>query len=39
LRAGRHAVEIRAIGYRTVAFDVDVVAGEALPYRGTIQHE
>jgi len=36
--AGHHRVEIRSNGFRTMAFDVDVVAGQVLPYQGTLQH-
>src|SRR5262249_21893162 len=39
LTPGRHAVEIRAGGYRTVIFNADVVAGEVLPYSGTMERE
>jgi len=39
LTPGRHAVEIRASGYRTIAFDADLVAGEVLPYQGSMQHD
>jgi hypothetical protein len=35
--AGRHRVEIRASGYRTMTFDADVRAGEVIPYQGTLQ--
>jgi hypothetical protein len=35
--AGHHRVEIRSNGFRTMAFDVDVVAGQVLPYQGTLQ--
>jgi len=37
LRAGRHHVEIRAPGYQTMSFDVDVMGGEVIPYQGTMQ--
>jgi hypothetical protein len=37
LEAGRHHIEIRAAGYRTMAFDMDVVAGQVIPYRGALQ--
>lgn len=35
--AGRHRVEIRANGYRTMALDADVRPGEVIPFRGTLQ--
>jgi hypothetical protein len=34
---GRHHIEIRALGYRTMTFDVDVISGQVIPYRGTLQ--
>jgi hypothetical protein len=37
LAPGRHHVEIRAAGYRTIEFDADIVAGQVIPYRGTMQ--
>jgi hypothetical protein len=37
LNTGRHHVEVRAAGYRTVSFDADVQAGQVLPYQGTLQ--
>jgi hypothetical protein len=37
LTTGRHHVEIRASGYRTVDFDVDIVAGQVIPYEGTLE--
>jgi len=37
LTPGRHRIEIHASGYRTMAFDVDVVAGQVIPYRGALQ--
>jgi len=37
LTPGRHRIEIRAAGYRTMAFDADVIAGQVLPYRGTLR--
>ena len=35
--AGRHHVEVRASGYQTMSFDVDVVAGQVLPFQGTME--
>ena len=37
LTPGRHRVEIRAAGYQTLTIDADVVAGQVIPYRGTMQ--
>lgn len=37
LAAGRHHVEIRAAGYRTISFDVDIIAGQVLPYQGSLE--
>jgi hypothetical protein len=37
LTPGRHHIEIHAAGFRTMAFDVDVVAGQVIPYRGALQ--
>lgn len=37
LSAGRHHVEIRAPGYRTMSFDVDIIPGQVIPYRGELQ--
>jgi hypothetical protein len=34
---GRHHIELRANGYQTMAFDADVVAGQVIPYQGTLQ--
>jgi hypothetical protein len=38
LNAGRHRIEIRASGYRTMTFDADVQAGQVIPYQGSLQH-
>ncbi len=35
--AGHHHVELRAPGYQTMSFDVDIVAGQVIPYQGTLQ--
>ena len=32
--SGRHHVEIRDVGYTTMSFDVDIVAGQVIPYQG-----
>ena len=33
----RHHIELRADGYETLAFDVDVAPGQVIPYQGTMQ--
>jgi hypothetical protein len=37
LGAGSHRLELRADGYQTVSFDVQVLAGQVIPYRGDMQ--
>lgn len=37
LVAGRHRVEVRAPGYRAMSFDVDIIAGQVIPYQGTME--
>jgi hypothetical protein len=37
LTAGRHHVLVDAPGYQPWGFDVDVVPGQVLPYRGDLQ--
>jgi hypothetical protein len=37
LSAGRHRVEIRAPGYQTITFDVNIVAGQVIPYQGSLE--
>jgi len=37
LPAGRHHVEIRLSGYRTMSFDADIVAGQVIPYQGQME--
>ena len=37
LLPGRHHVEIREPGYEVVAFDVDIVAGQVIPYHGDLR--
>jgi hypothetical protein len=37
LNVGRHHVEIRAAGFRTMTFDADVRPAEVIPYQGTLQ--
>jgi hypothetical protein len=35
--AGRHHVEIHQSGYKTMSFDVDIVAGQVMPYQGQME--
>lgn len=37
LAPGRHHVELQAPNYIPLAFDVDVVAGEVIPYQGSLR--
>ncbi len=37
LPVGAHRIEIRAPGYRTITFDVNIVAGQVLPYQGAME--
>ena len=37
LAAGRHRIDVRASGYQTMTFDVDIVAGQVIPYQGTLE--
>ena len=37
LTAGRHRIELRATGYQTISFDTDIIAGQVIPYQGTMQ--
>jgi PEGA domain len=37
LAAGRHQIEVRAPGYQTMSFDVDIIAGQVIPYQGTLE--
>jgi len=39
LAPGRHHVEIRLAGYQPMSFDTDVMAGQVIPYQGTMQPE
>jgi hypothetical protein len=39
LRAGLHRVEIRARGMQPMDFDLTVVAGQVIPYRGTLAYQ
>ena len=36
LGSGRHRIDVQAAGYRPLEFDVNIVPGEVLPYRGTL---
>jgi hypothetical protein len=35
--AGRHHVELREPGYQVSSFDVDIVAGQVIPYQGELE--
>jgi hypothetical protein len=37
LAPGRHHVEIRKPGFEVIAFDVDILPGQVIPYRGDLQ--
>src|SRR4029450_4889070 len=37
LSPGRHHIEVRAPGYATMIMDTDVVAGQVVPYRGSLR--
>ena len=37
LSSGRHHVELRAEGYEAMSFDADVLKGQVVPYRGSLQ--
>jgi hypothetical protein len=37
LTPGRHHLELHLDGYRTMSFDVDIHAGEVIPYQGTME--
>lgn len=37
LPAGHHHIDIRAAGYQTMSFDVDIVAGQVIPYQGSLE--
>jgi len=37
LLAGRHRVEVRAPGYKTITFEVNIVAGQVIPYQGKLE--
>jgi hypothetical protein len=35
--AGRHRIQIQAPGYQPLSFDVDVPAGQVIPYQGDLK--
>ena len=35
--SGRHHLEVRAPGYETLMLDIDIVAGQVIPYQGSLQ--
>ena len=37
LAPGRHRVEIREAGFETLTFDVDVLAGQVIPFQGAME--
>jgi hypothetical protein len=37
LQAGRHKLEVRAQGYQNLSFDVNIVAGQVIPYQGSME--
>jgi PEGA domain len=37
LSAGRHRVEVSAPGYRSINFDVNIIAGQVVPYQGSME--
>ncbi len=37
LVAGRHQIEVRAPGYQTMSFEVDIVGGQVIPYQGALE--
>jgi hypothetical protein len=37
LAAGRHRVEVSAPGYRSINFDVNIIAGQVIPYQGSME--
>jgi hypothetical protein len=37
LGAGTHRVEIQATGYEPIMFDVNVMPGQVIPYRGAMR--
>jgi hypothetical protein len=37
VKAGHHHVEVRAPGYQIMSFDVEIIAGEVIPYQGVME--
>ena len=37
LAAGHHQIEVRAPGYQTMSFEVDIIAGQVIPYQGAME--
>jgi hypothetical protein len=37
LEAGHHHIEVHADGYHALSFDVDIVAGQVIPYQGALE--
>jgi len=37
LSAGRHQVDVSAPGYRSIDFDVNIIAGQVIPYQGSME--
>jgi hypothetical protein len=37
LVAGHHQIEVRAPGFQTMAFEVDIIAGQVIPYQGAME--
>jgi hypothetical protein len=35
--ATRHRIEVRAPGYQTLTFEVDIIAGQVIPYQGALE--
>jgi len=38
LAAGRHRVDLEAGGFSPISFDITIVAGQVIPYRGTLPY-
>jgi len=37
LEPGQHHIELSAPGYQTLSFDVNIVAGQVIPYKGSLE--